>query len=95
MASVQIYRIQFLKDNPFGGFVTGDILDVYIDPDLATVPAAPLTFQTAGMHVNLNGVLYTGSDALLDFSSSLISVQNFNAQICVGTSLLVFNMYFV
>lgn len=95
MASVQLYKIEFLQNNPFGTFVTGDVLDLYIETDDAVVPSAPLSFQTTGITVNLNGVSYpiTGSGIILDYNPSIVSVQNFNPQICVGTSLLVFVLY--
>lgn len=95
MASIQIYKIQFLQNNPFGSFVTGDVLDIFLETDDAVVPAGPLTFEAAGISVNLNGVTYpvSGSGVILDFGPSIMSVQNFNPQICIGTSLLVFGLY--
>lgn len=95
MASVQIYKIQFLVNNPFGSFVAGDVLDIFIETDDAVVPANPLSFIATGVSVNLNGVTYpsAGSGAILDYSPSIVSVQNFNPQICIGTSLLVFDLY--
>ena len=95
MASVQLYRLQFLQDNPFGTFVAGDVLDIYMETDDAVVPAAPLSFQITGLSVNLNGSPYSSSGAgfILDFGPSILSVQSFNPQICIGTSLLVFQSY--
>lgn len=95
MASVQVYRLQFLQNNPFGTFVTGDVLDIFMETDDATVPANPLSFIADGISVELNGVDYpvTGAGFILDFSPSILSIQNFNPQICIGTSLLVFGLY--
>src|SRR5688572_28435420 len=95
MASVQLYRFQFLQNNPYGTFVTGDVVDIFIETDDAVVPSAPLSFEHAGITVQLNGVNYPSSGAafILDFNPSLVTVQNFGPQICVGTSLLVFQLF--
>lgn len=94
MANVQIYRFQFLQNNPFGSFVAGDVLDIFLETDDAVVPTGPL-IQAAGISVLLNGVNYTvgGSGVILNFSPNIVSVQNFNPQICIGTSLLVFSLF--
>jgi hypothetical protein len=94
MASVQLYRFEFIQNNPYGTFVTGDVLDVFLETTSAVVPAVPLGFQSAGITVNLNGVSYPSSGAgfILDFNPSIINVQNFNPQICIGTSLLAFSL---
>lgn len=93
MASVQIYRIQFITSNPFSGFVSGDTLDIFIETTSAVVPALALSFESTGVTVNLNGVSYPSSGA----SSFLLLTENvdylvnaFNPQICIGTSLLNF-----
>ena len=95
MANVQIYRFQFLQNNPFGSFVAGDVLDIFLETDDAIVPAGPFEFQGAGITVLKNGVNYpvAGSGMILDFSPTIVTVQSFNPQICVGTSLLVFSLY--
>src|SRR5688500_11354014 len=95
MANVQIYRLEFLQNNPFGSFVAGDVLNIFIETDDAVVPANPLSHTADGITVLLNGVNYpvSGSGVILDFSPSLISIQEFNPQICIGTSLLVFSLY--
>lgn len=91
MASVQLYRFQFLQNNPFGTFVAGDVLDIYLETDDVIVPATAFENQAAGITVNLNGVDYpVSSVTILDFSPTIVSVQEFNPQICIGTSLLVF-----
>lgn len=95
MANVQIKRIQFLQNNPFGSFVTGDVLDIFLETNDAVVPSGPFDFQGTGITVNLNGVSYpvAGSGIILDFSPSIVSIQDFNQQICIGSSLLVFSLY--
>ena len=95
MANVQIYRFQFLTNNPFGSFVAGDVLDIFLETDDAVVPAGPFEFQGAGITVLKNGVNYpvAGSGMILDFSQTIVTVQPFNPQICIGTSLLVFSLY--
>jgi len=94
VASVQIYRIQFLANNPFGSFMTGDVLDIFMDTDLAVVPSAPFDNQGAGISVLLNSVDYplAGAGFILDFSPSIMAIQEFSPQICSGTSLLVFGL---
>lgn len=91
MASVQLYRFQFLTNNPFGSFEAGDVLDIYLETDDIIVPATAFENQAAGISVDLNGVDYpvSGSGIILDFSPTILSVQEFNPQICVGTSLVV------
>jgi hypothetical protein len=88
VANVQIYKYQFLQNNPYGGFVAGDVLDIYIDPTLAVVPTGAFGSYT-GITLYLNGVL-TGSHAsfILSYSPSIISVQDFNTQTCITTTLL-------
>lgn len=95
MANVQIYRFQFLQNNPFGSFVAGDVLDIFMETDDAVVPSSPFSFEGTGITVNLNGVSYPviGSGTILDYSASIVSVLSFNPQICIGTSLLVFTLF--
>lgn len=97
MASVQLYRIQFIANNPFGTFVTGDVLDIFLETTSAVVPSPPFAFTTTGITVNLNNVSYPslGAGFILDFGPTIVSIQNFNPQICIGTSLLVFGLYAV
>jgi hypothetical protein len=91
MAVTQISRWQFLQDNPYGTFVTGDVLDFYVDPDLAIVPTAAFG-RTDGITVNLNGVsLPSSATLILSFGPPLLSIQEFNPQICIGTTLLEFS----
>ena len=94
MANVQIYRFQFLQNNPFGSFVAGDVVDVYLETDDAIVPAGPFDFQAAGITVQLNGVNYpvSGSAAMAS-DPAIVITQTFNPQICIGTSLLVIGTY--
>lgn len=94
MASVQLYRIEFIANNPFGSFVTGDVLDIFMETDDAVVPAGAFDFQAAGISVLLNGVNYPLSGAgFLSTDTNIVSIQEFDPQICVGTSLLVFGLY--
>jgi hypothetical protein len=99
MANVQISKIQIIADRPFGGFPdfnVGDVLDIYIDTALAVAPVSPWAASSTGITVNKNGVSYpsTGSDDLILATRNVhYVVQEFNPQICVGTSLLDFGNY--
>lgn len=80
MASYLIYKIQFIQNNPFGTFVSGDVLDVYIDTD--TIALWP-----AGVTVNKNGVLL-GSGPLIDTTPAIATVNTYSQIICNSTSLV-------
>lgn len=85
MASVLLQRLEFIRDNTYGTFVEGDILEIYADTALLVVPAF---LSSTGITVNLNGsplgvtVAYPNSD---DYIST-----NYTTQVCVSTELVVF-----
>lgn len=87
MANILVHRIEFVQNNPYGDFVAGDVLEVYIDDTAIVVPA---TFGGDGLSVTLNGTPYAGSGSILDFSPSIVSIQSYNVHICVGTYLIQF-----
>jgi len=66
-----------------------------MDTALAVVPANPLSNEGTGITVELNGSPYlvTGAGFILDLSPSIVAIQEFNPQVCIGTSLLVFSFY--
>jgi hypothetical protein len=86
MADVYVARIEFIANNTYGEFVLGDILDIYLDPSVATTPAYPLSITIAGITVYLNGTIYAGSATALDLSKTVR--QEINTRICKGASLL-------
>jgi hypothetical protein len=87
MAVIQIAKIQFLTNNLMGTFVAGDVLDIFIDPDLATVPSTAFIGETAGITVSLNGVDYPSSGSAF-VSLTGQSVEHYNQSICSGTYLI-------
>lgn len=89
MASILIYRIEFLQNNPYGDFVAGDVLDIYIDEASIVVPSF---IGTAGITNEKNGTPHTAS-VIISFDPSIVSVQNFNVQICSGTYLVFLGQY--
>jgi hypothetical protein len=92
VASVQVYRYEFLQNNPYGGFVTGDVLDIYVETDDIIVPTNLYLGAFTGVSVELNGSpLASSAYFILNYTPSLISIQEFNPQICVGTSLAQFS----
>lgn len=84
MSAVKVWTISFVGNNPLGGYVSGDIVDIYYDPSLDPSPGVDLH---AGMSVNLNGAPVTsGND--IDFITNTYhtviykTVQSYNNIIC-------------
>jgi hypothetical protein len=90
MARVQLYRVEFLVNS--GSAVAGDVLDIFVDTDNVTTPAPPLSFQDDGIETEINGVLFSNDDGYyFNNDQTKYSIQEFNPQICAGTSLLTFS----
>jgi len=53
MAAVKVISFEFIANNPSGTFVTGDIVDIFYDPDTDTTSSGLYTFS--GFTVQLNG----------------------------------------
>ena len=94
MAEILIHKIEFLQNNTYGTYVAGDVLEVYADTDLLVANPYPLSFESTGIVVYLNDVLTT-TGTYYDTSPAIVSVQNFNPQICNGTSLVVLSSWMV
>ncbi len=95
MASIQLYRIEFITSNPNTAFVNGDVLDIYLETTLAVVPANAFSFINTGITVNLNSASYPSSGAsnfLLLTQGVDYLVSAYNPQVCIGTSLLNFSL---
>lgn len=60
MADILVRQIQFIDDNPYGTYVSGDVLKIYYDPDAAD----PFTADVfSGITVHLNDVeVSSGAD---------------------------------
>jgi len=87
---VKIFKIQFVANNTFGNYVTGDVVEIQIDPDLIVDNTDVQLGRTDGIVVYKNGVVST-TPTLIDARPNIISLQLYNAKICSSTSLVVFN----
>jgi hypothetical protein len=89
MAEVTVYRIQFLVNNPYGTYVAGDKLDVRVETTELTVNLDGFNIiHTPGVHTYLNGIqIYSGPQVV--FANSIVSLEYFKPNICIGTSLFV------
>jgi hypothetical protein len=86
MAETLVYRIQFTADNPYGTFVSGDIVDIYYDPDADPVPA---NGSSVGYSVKKNNVTVTSGNVILMPAQSYTIESNQFAQICNDTTLIL------
>jgi hypothetical protein len=85
MAETLVHTIQFLEDNPYGTFVSGDVVSIYYDPAL---DPAPSSGSTTGYTVKKNGIpILAGNDVFYQFDAGKIE-SSANAQICNGTTLI-------
>lgn len=83
MANVLFWRIQFIDNNPFGGYVTGDLLTFYYD-NTSDFNSGNIS---EGITVFKNGVqIFSGSDISIGTNPVLVE-QNLNYEpICNGTT---------
>lgn len=96
MARIKILRVEFLASNGAAANA-GDVLEVFADTASLVVPAHPLSFSGTGLEVEVNGVVDPGTNPYdytwLGLNAEDVSIQDFNQQVCVGTSLVVFTGY--
>jgi hypothetical protein len=86
MADILVHTIQFIDDNPFGTFVSGDVVSIYYNPDDDPSPALS---STVGYTVKKNDVeIFAGDDVFFQTYSYKIETSQ-NAQICNGTTLVI------
>jgi hypothetical protein len=88
MASLNVFRIEFLANNPYGSYVAGDVIDVLVDDTAVTVPAF---LEDTGVSIELNGSP-SALTTLISTSPSIVSIQNFNLTFCSATYLLEFSL---
>lgn len=94
MAEVRIFKIDILQTH--GSYVSGDVLELYLEVDDAKIPAYPLEFAGQGGLVYLNGVLDSDTTKGFNPSPPYSSIQGFNPLICVGETLITgFATWFV
>lgn len=89
MANILIYRIEFLQNNPYGDFVAGDVLDIYIEESGITVPGFIIS---DGITNEKNGSPHTSASFVSFSDPSVVSIQSFNVQICSGTYLVLLGL---
>ncbi len=89
MSEVLLRSIQFTSNNPFGGFVAGDTVNIYIETDDIDATAITFfTYTTVGIYMKKNGVLDTTS-SLIDLGDTAYKTDTrYLPQICTGTSKL-------
>jgi hypothetical protein len=88
MAEVLIHSIEFLDDNPYGTFLSGDVIDVYADTDLINASAST---SSEGIKAYLNGSgTPLTSGAYIPLSAPIIIRKSYNTQLCSGNSLIEF-----
>jgi hypothetical protein len=91
MARVQLYRVEFLIN--VGSAVIGDIVDVFAETDDLIIPSHPLTFNSIGIETELNGIPFSNDNGYaFGTDPTKFSIQSFNPQVCVGTSLVIFSL---
>lgn len=87
MASELAKRITLVQDNPYGTYVTGDVIDVYYDPDADTTTSGTNTYT--GFTVELNGSpISSGPQLVYEVfpTGTYYTVTNFNVERCKGTT---------
>lgn len=88
MANVLHWTIEFIQNNPFGGYVTGDVLQIYYDADL---DPTPVQSSTAGISVYKNGVHITSGNDVNVIGNGVLGFNDFittnhNPLICNTTT---------
>lgn len=88
MGRTTIASIQFTGANPSGGYISGDIVNIYYDPDLD-----PLFNATAGYIVEKNGLVITSGANILPEIGLPYTYKNsfyYYSYICNGTTGVTF-----
>jgi hypothetical protein len=84
VASIQTHTIVFIQNNPYGTFVAGDVLDIFIDDTLLTTPASNLT---DAITVELNGSPL-GSGPLISNDDEYVAIDEGGLTFCNTTFLV-------
>src|SRR6185295_11590388 len=94
MSAVKLYTIAYYDDDPYGGYFSGDVIDIFYDPATDTNVNDPYT----GLSVYLNEVLITsGVDIVPSYVNPKVYNQTiYNTVVCkddfkVTLSHLVFS----
>jgi hypothetical protein len=88
MAEILLREVQFTGNNPYGTYVAGDVVQVWIETDDIVIPAGGLDFQTTGIFVKVNGVVTPGT-AIIDLTPASYKTDVvYPVQICSDTSLI-------
>lgn len=92
MAEILIYSIEFLQDNPYGTYVIGDKLTVYVEESEIVSNYSFDVIISTGIHTYLNGIeVFSGPQIIT--AVSFISLETSNPQICFGTELFKPRLY--
>jgi hypothetical protein len=88
VANILIHTIEFINDNTYGGFVAGDLLEIYLDDTLVTTPGTNLTDAISVDH-NGSPILVGLTSTLIHNSSSIIDINSLEVTFCNSTYLIV------
>lgn len=87
MAEVSLYTIQFIGNNPYGEYVSGDVVEVRIETTEIVFTGDPFIPSSAGIRTYKNGVQTFSGASMLDFgNTSYKLVTDITAVVCSGTS---------
>lgn len=92
MAEVTIYRIQFLQNNPYGTYVTNDVLEVKVETTQLIPNNDFNTVFSVGVKVYKNGIQVFSGPQILPVAG-YVSAQFFNPQICVVISIFSYGLF--
>lgn len=85
MADVLFYKIQFLANNPYGEFVTGDVVDIYYNVDNEITPDQTVSTSITAITVKKNGVTITSGASIFSFETGYKTSEYVQLNICIGT----------
>lgn len=80
MANILFWKIEFVADSPFGTYVSGDVVELYMDE----VTSYPLVYLNGVQIFSSGGSIFPGP------SIELYKVEtDFNPLVCGGTTLII------
>lgn len=92
MAEILINSIQFIQNNQYGTFVSGDVLTIYYDDTELVSNNTFNSYNFTGIHTYKNGTeIFTGP--LINISPYYASVTSFITKTCLDTDQVLFAFY--